>query len=126
MLQVVRLQHRENGVGIFTNNTFDNKLLTFPNEERQMYLELNRRHDDFNTPIEDKLDIHLDDKEWFCAYKTVEQLQKWLMSDEIRFLISKGFDVLLLNVGEYQVGEHQVVFTRESVKESTVINSLFI
>jgi len=126
MLQVVRLQHKTSGEGIFRCNTFDGEFVDFTNEEKQMYSDFNIRHNSFNSPKKDLLYIRLYDKTWFCAYKTVEQLQQWLMPDEIRFLISKNFDVLLLAVNEYQVGEHQVIFTKESIVSSNVINSLFI
>jgi hypothetical protein len=126
MLQVVRLQHKTSGVGIFRCGLFNEEYINMTDEEKCMYDDFNLRHRNFPTPSTEGLSMYRNDRKWFCAYKTVEQLQQWLMPNEIRFLISKDFDVLLLTVNEYQVGEHQVVFTRESVQESTVINSLFI
>jgi hypothetical protein len=88
----------------------------------------------FPTPWDDRLegdnyynylDLDKDYKEWFCAYKTIEQIQEWIMPDEIDYFVSKGFRLLLLKVSEYQIGEKQVLFTRESIIKQEDITSLF-
>jgi hypothetical protein len=115
---VVRVQNRETGIGMF----FTNGLLFIV----EGLSRISPRHRDFNTPDEDGLDVKLDNKEWFCAYKSIEQFQQWVMLSEVRILIEKGFDVLLLDVEEYQIGEHQVVFTKQSITSTKVINELFL
>ena len=115
---VVRVQNRETGIGMF----YTTNLLMYTSGLTQVCY----RHRDFNTPDEDGLDVRLDGKEWFCSYKSIEQFQQWVMLDEVRILIDKGFDVLLLDVKEFQVGEHQVIFTKQSIVSTKIINELFL
>ena len=88
--------------------------------------EINERHSNFNTPDEDMLNAYKDDKEWFCAYKSVEQLQKWLTPQEIEILSKNGYKVLMLDVEEYQEGRDQVIFTKESIISSKDVTKLFL
>lgn len=80
----------------------------------------------FPTPRMEDLDVRKDNKEWFCAYKTIEEFQKWVLSEEVEFFVSIGFRVLLLNVTEYQEGKKQVIFTKESITTSEDITTLFV
>lgn len=97
-----------------------------------------RRHQngDFPTPWNDKLidkssgeeylDLDKNSRNWFCAYKTIEQVQAWILTDEIEFFVSIGFRILMLEVEEYQEGERQTIYTRESIVNIEDITSLFI
>jgi hypothetical protein len=114
---VVRVQNRETGIGFFKSSVLLNT--------KGLY-DVCPRHRDFNTPQEDGLDVRLDKKEWFCAYKSIEQFQQWVMLSEVRVLISIGFDVLLLDVEDFQIGEHQVIFTKQSITSTKIINELFL
>lgn len=80
----------------------------------------------FPTPQMERLDLFKDNKKWFCAYKTIEEFQAWVLSEEVKFFISEGFRVLLLNVTEYQEGKKQVIFTKESITTSEDITTLFV
>lgn len=115
---VVRVQNRNTGIGMFHTHGL---LMTTKGLKN-----ISPRHRDFNTPDEDGLDVRLYGKEWFCSYKSIEQFQQWVMLDEVRILIKKGFDILLLDVEEYQIGEHQVIFTKQSITSTKVINELFL
>lgn len=84
------------------------------------------RHSNFNTPDADGLDVRAFGKEWFCAYKSLEQFKLWVRTSEIKTLIARGFDILLLDVEEFQVGNDQVVFTKQSITSTKVINELFL
>lgn len=113
---VVRLERNKRG--IFRPS---NQVLTKYSITRNVY----DRHGNFPTPRQEGLNMVLDDKEWFCGYKSIDELQNWIYSDEIKFFISKGFKVLLLEVTEYQLGEYQIIFTKESITSSKDITSLF-
>lgn len=79
----------------------------------------------FPRPEEEDLDLYKNDKTWFCAFKSIEQLNKLLREDELEKLIDHGFNIYILDVTEYQQSEHQVLFTRESITSKQEINSLF-
>lgn len=81
--------------------------------------------DAFPLPYNDGIDMDLDDKNWFCAYKSIEDLQDWIKSDELKFFISKGFSIKKLDVSQFQVGGEQIAFTKEGVMNETDITDLF-
>lgn len=116
-IKVVRIT--KDGLGIFSPKVVD----SFREDYR--YVNLNKRHQNFNTPQEDFLDIRKEGFEWFCTYKSVGQLQQWNTFDEINMLIEKGFSVLMLEVSEYQIGEHQIIFTKESIVKTVDISNYF-
>lgn len=117
MKQVIRIQHPDNGVGIFMN---DIKSLRSMN-----LLELLQRHQMFNDPYMDGLNLHKDGKKYFCAYKTLEQLQEWIMTEEIGVLKKHGFRFLLLEVSDFQEGDFQIIFTKESITNMKDITDIF-
>jgi len=124
-MQVVRIEG-EDGLGMFMYY-FDNESeLKRKYSPAEAIKNLMIRHLSFNCPEEDGLKIRLDDKKWFCGYKTVEQLQQWVLKEEIQEMNKHGFEVFLINVLEYQEGEHQIVFTKESIVSKEIITSLFI
>lgn len=114
-IKVVRLELK--GTGIFISPYVD--------MDRVEIAGVYHRHKEFPCPESEGLDLREDGKEWFCAYKTIEQVQQWLRKEEIQYFISIGFRVLLLTVNEYQLGEYQVIFTKESIESKEDITSLF-
>ena len=118
MMTIVRFERRGNGIFRPSNKSIYNSAIA-----KRTYA----RHNNGNFPLpeNENLDLIRGGKEWFCAYKTIEQLQSWVHKDEIDFFISKGFKVLMLDVNEYQEGQMQVVFTKESIISSKDITSLF-
>lgn len=122
-IQIIRIEHPKDGKGLFQSkaiSTFDDK---------NLFSELNEmmiRHIDFPTPRMDNLDRHQCGWEWFCAFLSVEQFQKWVTKSEMQYLVSLGFQVLLLTVCDYQRGCFQVLYTKESIIKSETITNLFI
>lgn len=114
---VIRLERRGRGIFRPTNKSI---------YKSAVFKRVIIRHGNFNTPFLDGLNMGLDAKEWFCAYKSVEQLQEWLELDEIKYFITKGFKVLMLEVSEFQVGRDQIIFTKEGIISSKDISSLFL
>lgn len=125
---VIRIEAND-GLGIFMN--YDNNCvirdiisLIKENEENNLKLKTIRiRHNDFPTPYEEKLYIT---NEYFCAYNSIELLNEWIKPKEIKFLIEVGFNILMLEVTNYQTGKFQTIFTKDSIVSSKNINSLFM
>jgi hypothetical protein len=116
-IQIIRIEHPSDGIGIFKTTRFDR------NEAARFY----KKHNDcMNTPQEDKLDLKKNDKNWFCAYKSIEQFKEWVDQEWVIPILESGFNILLLSVTEYQIGGHQVIFTKESIIKKEIVNSLFI
>ena len=85
------------------------------------WLPISNRHINFNSPEEDRLDIRKDNKLWYCAYKSIEQLQEWIKPKELKDLIANGYVIKLLDVDEYQYGRDQIIYTKQSIKQSTKV-----
>lgn len=119
MITVVRFERRGNGIFRPSNRSIYNSAIA-----KRTYA----RHNNGNFPLpeDENLNMFKYYKDWFCAYKTIEQLQAWVHKDEIDFFISKGFKVLMLDVTEYQQGEMQVIFTKESIISCKDVTSLFV
>jgi len=115
-LKIVRIEYL--GVGIFCS----------PNVHcmHPIVREVYNRHNDFPNPMNEGLNLWKDNKEWFCAYKTVEQVQQWLRKVEIQYFTTLGFRVYLLTVNEYQMGDYQVIFTKDSIVSKEDVTSLFV
>ncbi len=116
MIQIIRIEHKDSGKGLFRHLDVCWQELT----------ELFERHCKFKTPGADGLNIRQSDKEWFCAYKTLEQFQNWILKEEIPIILAHGYDIWLLEVTEYQEGRDQVIFTKESIQNLRNLNDLFI
>ena len=127
-MKIIRIEHKD-GRGCFNSN-IGPKLENF-------LPDLYDRHFDFaawkdNVPHvkapwaeDDYLDLHKDNKEWFCAFKSLQQFQILFKSEEVVKLIDVGYNVFLLEVYEFQLSPTQVLFTKESIKKKTNINELF-
>jgi hypothetical protein len=125
MIQIIRIEHPSDGYGIFRSNC------TYDERNKELFVLsyiLSDKHGNgkFKTPEEDSIDIYKHNKQWFCAYKTIEQLLQWITLDEIKSIIKHGFNILVLEVTEYQIGQDQVIFTKESIQDQRNLNDLFI
>lgn len=130
MKTVIRIESNENGWGIFRNPeevATTNPSMVIPS--------IVANHSEFPTPCRDVnqdkkaaniyLDMELDNKTWFCAYKSVEQMLKWLSHSELRGILEMGFTIYKITVTEYQEGEFQTIFTKESIVTKEVISDIF-
>ena len=113
---VIRIEHPIDGWGSFRSH--DGKYF---DGLYRMY----DRHGSLPVPSLDGIYMSKDMKEWFCAYKTLEQLKEWVTIEEIEILIDYGFNIHMLEVEEYQVGYYQIVYTKESIISNNIINDLF-
>ena len=123
-LQVLRIEHT-NGNGIFKNRVtaYDlapnacNKHFRYPSDCTDTC---------FPTPREEGLDIFKYGHYWYCAFLSVEQLKSLFETEELSILLRNDFNIFLLTVTEYQKGNHQVLFTKQSITSKENINSLFV
>lgn len=111
---VVRIEHRENGMGIFTQA----ELISESFNKAQWYCRHGKMVGAFfiNGFIYGK---------HFCAYNSIEEMGNWLKASEIKLFIMKGFVVLELEVTDYIVDTDQTLFTKESIVGSKDITELF-
>lgn len=64
--------------------------------------------------------------EHFCAYKSVEQIQQWILKKDFKALFKNGFKVLMIDVSECIEGEDQMLFKKEHILQTKDITNLFI
>lgn len=86
------------------------------------------RHRNFNTPCQDNLNTRLGAQEWFCAYKNRRDLKKWvIVPTDLKYLVEVlGFKVFKIVTKEYQMGSHQVLFTKkDAISKEDVTNTFF-
>lgn len=81
------------------------------------------RHLGFHTPTDDGYPINSDD--YFCAYKTLDDMKRWLNSDEIRILLENGFKVFLLEVSDCFLGVDNAIFKKQDILLKKDISDLF-
>lgn len=125
MIQAIRIEHAD-GIGMFVSNGCTRPYsLAIQREINQTAKNLWYRHEKFNTPWEDNLRPDLFET-WFCAYKTIAQMQRWIKPEEFKFLVGLNYKVYLLEVEEYQIGVDQVIYSKESILNKKDITSLFV
>lgn len=125
MKTIIRIEYIPDGIGIFTTFLLDELRKRDIRPLDKFCESAYERHSDFKDPLNDGLDIDKYGKEWFCAYKSIEQLQEWITPKELKLIISEGYTVLMLDVYEYQEGEDQIVYTKESITSYKDITCLF-
>jgi len=127
MISCIRIEHPIDGKGLF-QNTYDEKTGDGLKDTVDAFnMEVCRRHNDMDTPWSDpNLDRFLEKKEWFCAYKNLDQLALWMDNMEIREVLEHGYNIYQLSVNEFQVGSDQIMYTKESIERKENINQLFL
>lgn len=128
MKTIIRIEHSD-GWGMFRSK--DNDRWTVGDYSGVKCLdELWDRHSSWNEggmplPDNDGIKMHKEYKEWFCAFKSMEEFKQWVKPEEIKELIKRDFKVLLLDVTDFQEGEKQIVYTKESILSAKDISQLF-
>ena len=112
-ITVVRVE--KDGIGVFHSS--------YTNSQQPFYRAVVERHREFPTPDEEDLKMGLN---WYCAYKTVDELRSWIKVEELQGFVDIGFRVYMLEVTDYQVGEYQAIFTKDSILTKTDITNIFI
>ena len=114
---LVRVEHPDSGNGMYAH--FQDGSWSWPSSLSLM----RNRHEDMYTPRDEGLPMT---REHFCAFSTLEDMEKWVRNDEVKVLVELGFQVLLLTVSQCHVGKHQCIFKKEDVVEVTNITSIFL
>lgn len=88
--------------------------------------ELQKRHSNFPSPaIDGELSVKFRPGIHFCAFKSIEQLQQWVLSEEMKEIIQLGFRVYLLELSEWLEGEYQIAYDKKFIAKKEDITSLF-
>lgn len=119
---VYRIEHLD-GIGIFRQRDKDQNfrehniidIYLSADSRSEIFKYVVRSHDHFNTPGEDGLDLYKDDKEWFCAYKTISDIRALISKPALDELLKMNYSVYQLLVSEYQIGRDQIIFTEQGV-----------
>ena len=127
MQTILRIEHPETGYGIFTSSSTEiGKLMKTGADwllDRAYFYD---RHDKFPTPSHDHgLKPYIRCLDDFCAFKSIEEFQQWILPEETKQFIKMGFKILLLDVSECMIGEYQVLFRKKNIIQSKDITHLF-
>jgi hypothetical protein len=116
---LVRLEF-DNGIGIFRQNDYDEKL----------HRTILDRHQNFNDIRQDFLYTNKIEGifliNYYCAYKSVSQLKRWITQRELKALFKLGCNAYLLEVSKCIEGKHQFIYMKSDIINKTVINSILI
>jgi hypothetical protein len=108
------------GYGLFFKNLFHRGERL---DKRPFYMEkdlpeLHKRHkENFSFPYDDGLDPTKDGKEYFCAFKTFDDLKYWIYPDEMEKIKNMGFKIYKISATDIQIGNFQIMYTKESITE---------
>lgn len=74
----------------------------------------------FPTPEMEDMDIYKYKKNWYCAYKSLTDLNVWINKDDLVKLLD-NFKLYEITIDEYQVGEEQIIFTKRGVLNKKLV-----
>lgn len=123
-MQIVRVEHQIDGKGIFRSVTEKGFIRA---NRIPKFNKLHERHRDyFPTPYKDRGIERAPYYYEYCAFKSIDELQKWVTKEELKNLIKKGFNVLIHEVSKCCVGEYQVLYDKEYIVTTLNVNQLFL
>ena len=67
-------------------------------------------------------DHRRDGKKWYSAGKSKENMHHWFSKEDAENLVANGFVLFEYTVEEHFEKEHEILFTRESVIKTNVID----
>lgn len=120
MKTVIRIEHPYDGYGLWRSVNSDGDAVI---DNISFLYDLSVKHNNFPVPHEDNLTMY---SSYYCAFKSIEQLQQWIENDWWKEIIDLGFIVLMIDVSQYQEGNHQIIFKKEHILQSKDITELFI
>lgn len=126
--QCVRIEDPRTGHGVWRSEDEHGDYIV---DNLSTYNDFSLRHCNFPTMYAEFYsskwighDLKLLD-EHFCAFKSIEQLQKWVTKEELKELIELGFKVYLIETSECLEGRYQIAFRKEAIIEKKDISQLF-
>lgn len=127
-ITVIRVEH-DCGLGPY-RDYHRTKPISKPHEDTLEYFatKASDRILDMNVPIilVDNCSIYKDNKDWYCAFKSVNDLLKYIYPEEIAIMYNHDYKVLQLEITEYQIGIHQILYTKKSIINSKDITNQII
>jgi hypothetical protein len=120
MKQIIRVEHPDSGLGLFQYTS----TVEFFHEKGLDEL-LSRHNLLFPSPWMDK-ELRSIERDEYCAFKSIEQIQKWIAPDEFNIISSIGFKIYLLDVSECREGQEQSLYRKCNILQQKDITSLFV
>jgi hypothetical protein len=132
MKTVIRIEHPEDGIGIFVTreigvilNDLASNLPSICSTFNYSVHNIGKVYDKHHSMDSARWIEGFERGKHYCAYPSVDIMKKWINCSEIKELIALGFIVLILDVEDYIETSEQVLYTKESVISSKDISSLF-
>ncbi len=130
MMELIRIEHPESGKGIFTHRFaeweylkgfFDrHNNLPSPSSERE-----SEEMKKVFTNARYREVMKGERNEWYCAYKSLEQLLEWVLEEEFETIVKFGFRFYSIKVESCITGNYQCIFKHENIIEKNDITYLF-
>ena len=120
MKKAIRIEH-DCGNGLFRAKNDDYTIIN--NLSYDIYTNLVIKHKQFPTPSKEGLDIEKDE---FCAFKSIEQIQQWIEPEWFNEIIKLGFKIYLLELSSCKEGNSQIVFKKQNIRSKKDITELFL
>lgn len=118
MTKAIRIEYSD-GYGLFFKKIWDKQGNIIANRDvyaEKDFHELWVKHNDFfPQPHEEFLHVTKDLKEYFCAFKSINDLLFWIKPNQLNEIINAGFKIYELDVTDYQIGGYQIIYTKESI-----------
>lgn len=122
--QIIRIEHPYDGYGLFRSSGYDQHVFENIIDSDSRLEELQDRHYNFPTASRE-LGYTMSDNQ-YCAFKSIDSIQKWIKPNEFKVIFELGFNVLLLEVSQCIELEYQVVYEKQYVTSKKIINELFV
>lgn len=122
--QIIRVEHSD-GFGMFMGALYDNNGIYISDRDHKVSIicpSISNKHQLFNSPFEDGLDINNDD---FCAYKDTIELRRWIRQQEFSILFDNDYKVYQIEVSHWQEGRDNVLFKKEHIISKIDISNQF-
>ncbi len=123
MKQIVRIEHKDSGIGIWNHSNDGSYKRNV--EAIDSYELLRDRHLNFLRPFEETNLKGIFNKDYYCAFKSLDQLKDWIYDNEVKELIDQGFIILLIELNNYHEGDYQIIFKKEDIITRKDITDIF-
>lgn len=124
MKQIVRIEHKDSGIGIWNHYRKESPFKRSV-EVINSYELLRDRHLNFPRPFEETNLKGIFNRDYYCAFKSLDQLKEWIYDNEVKELIDQGFIILLIELNDYHEGDYQIIFKKEDIITRKDITDIF-
>lgn len=137
MQTLIRIEYQKTGIGPFRATDYYTKedVLNDPRRTEGGYHtgyckgrfeeEIDDRHCEMNTMAIDINFTGVDKSEYFCAYRNLDELKRWMENEWITDLVSLGFRVYMIEVSECKMVRDQAAFKLCHILSKKDISELF-